>query len=115
MNKRVGEVEEFDFVPLNENLMTELHIAIVVTGWLTDEREDNVVRPWNSLDISREQYAIRYETKYLLELGQALDYILSMAVSVATQEALKYTVLSSKIIIVCNLFLHLKFKTNFHG
>ena len=96
MNKRVGEVEEFSFVPLNEKLMTEeLHVAIAVTGWLTDEKEDNVIRPWNSLNITREQYAVQYETKYLLELGQALDYILSMAVSVATQEALKYTVLSS--------------------
>ncbi|XP_012256500.2 transmembrane and coiled-coil domain-containing protein 4-like isoform X2 [Athalia rosae] len=99
MKKRVGEVEEFEFQPLtlaNYGAIDEqLHIAIAITGWLNDEADDNVVRPWQALAASREQYALRYETKYLIELGQALEYILSMAVSLATQEALKYTILSS--------------------
>lgn len=98
MNKRVGQVEEFGFEPLARCTDTDsqLHIAIAITGWLTDEKEGNVQRPWRCLAVSREQYALRYETKYLVELGQALEYILSIAVSLATQEALKYTILSSK-------------------
>lgn len=104
MKKRVGEIEEFCFIPVRKYDHGEhLHIAIVVTGWLTDEEPENVVRPWQSLDVSREQYALRYETKYLYELGQALEYILTMAVSFATQEALKYTILSGRI-------LHLSFQ-----
>ncbi|XP_043280497.1 transmembrane and coiled-coil domain-containing protein 4-like isoform X2 [Venturia canescens] len=97
MNKRVGQVEEFGFMPLSRLTETDsqLHIAIAITGWLKDENPGNVERPWRCLAISREQYALRYETKYLLELGQALEYILSIAVSLATQEALKYTILSS--------------------
>ena len=98
MNKRVGQVEEFGFEPLSLYTETDsqLHVAIAITGWLKDENPGNVQRPWRCLAVSREQYALRYETKYLLELGQALEYVLSIAVSLATQEALKYTILSSE-------------------
>ncbi|XP_011301607.1 transmembrane and coiled-coil domain-containing protein 4-like isoform X2 [Fopius arisanus] len=96
MNKRVGHLEEFSFQPLSCASQTDsqLHIAIAITGWLKSEDPGAILRPWRCLAISREQYALRYETKYLVELGQALEYILSMAVSFATQEALKYTILS---------------------
>ncbi|XP_012286477.1 transmembrane and coiled-coil domain-containing protein 4 isoform X2 [Orussus abietinus] len=96
MNKRVGQVEEFGFQSMMpyEVIEHQLHIAIAITGWLNDEDPESITKPWQSLAVSREQYALRYETKYLIELGQALDYILSIAVTVATQEALKYTVLS---------------------
>lgn len=96
MKKRVGQVEEFDFEPLSRFSMMDqqLHIAIAIAGWLKNEDTENVVKPWRCLAVSREQYALRYESKYLVELGQALEYILSMAVSFATQEALKYTILS---------------------
>ncbi|XP_008560315.1 transmembrane and coiled-coil domain-containing protein 4 [Microplitis demolitor] len=96
MNKRVGRVEEFSFEPLSRFCETDqqLHVAIAVTGWLKSQDVDNIIKPWRCLALSREQYALRYETKYLVELGQALEYILSMAVSFATQEALKYTILS---------------------
>lgn len=57
-------------------------------------RDDNFTRPWRSLLCSREQYYLRYESQYLLELGRAMEYILSFAVSMAAQEALKYTILS---------------------
>lgn len=50
--------------------------------------------PWQSLAESREQYSLRWETKYLMELGEAFDYILNGAISMATQEALKYTIIS---------------------
>lgn len=51
-------------------------------------------RPWRTLLNSREQYCLRYESSYLLELGHAIDYLFSFAVSMAAQEALKYTILS---------------------
>lgn len=99
MKKRVGEIEEFEFGVLpptseSETHVRQLHITIAISGWLTDLESDNFTRPWQSLFCSREQYYLRYESSYLLELGQALDYILSFAVSMAAQEALKYTVLS---------------------
>lgn len=43
-----------------------------------------------------EQYYLKYESNYLLELGKAMEYIVSCVASFATQEVLKYTVLSGK-------------------
>ena len=45
---------------------------------------------------SQEQYCLRYESKHLCVLGDAIEYFISGAVSMATQEALKYTVLSGR-------------------
>ena len=124
MRKRVGEIEEFAFgyltppdpddaaeaddadkeVPSVQSTISrestaqiitqQLHITIAISGWLSDDRHDNFTRPWRSLFSSREQYYLRYESAYLLELGKAMDLILSFAVSVAAQEALKYTILA---------------------
>ena len=124
MRKRVGEIEEFAFgyltppdpddaeeadeadggEPSDQSIISreataqiitqQLHITIAISGWLSDDRHDNFTRPWKSLFSSREQYYLRYESAYLLELGKAMDLILSFAVSVAAQEALKYTVLA---------------------
>lgn len=49
---------------------------------------------WLGLANSKEQYVLKYESKYLIQLGKALDYLVSIAINAATQEALKYTVLS---------------------
>lgn len=45
---------------------------------------------------SREQYALRYESKYLKEMGASMDYLFRIAVTQAGTEALKYTVLSGR-------------------
>ncbi|XP_025424911.1 transmembrane and coiled-coil domain-containing protein 4-like isoform X2 [Sipha flava] len=97
MHKRVGDIEEFQFHKLSTDTETgdvHLHITIVISGWLSDERESSYIQPWEYLRDSPEQYYLRYESSYLLELGKAMDYFLSFAVSVAVQESLKYTVLS---------------------
>lgn len=43
---------------------------------------------------SQEQYYLVWETEHLVRLGSALEYILDSLMSVAANEALKYTVLS---------------------
>uniref|UniRef100_A0A8D1PXY4 Transmembrane and coiled-coil domains 4 n=1 Tax=Sus scrofa TaxID=9823 RepID=A0A8D1PXY4_PIG len=50
--------------------------------------------PWAALARSREQYCLAWEAKYLMELGNALETILSGLANMVAQEALKYTVLS---------------------
>uniref|UniRef100_L7M7A7 Transmembrane and coiled-coil domain-containing protein 4 n=1 Tax=Rhipicephalus pulchellus TaxID=72859 RepID=L7M7A7_RHIPC len=95
MKKRVGEIEEFAFDTLTEG--KGLHITLAVSGWLSDEDPGALKRPWRTLMNSREQYVLRYESSYLLELGHAIDYLFSFAVSMAAQEALKYTILSGLI------------------
>ncbi|XP_046332447.2 transmembrane and coiled-coil domain-containing protein 4-like [Haliotis rufescens] len=100
MKRRVGAIEEFEFEPLipgaqlhMESVTKQLHITVAVTGWLSSTMQD-FRQPWKSLAESREQYCLRWESRYLIELGKAFDYILSGAVTMATQEALKYTILS---------------------
>jgi len=50
---------------------------------------------WLGLASSAEQYILRYESKYLREMGQVLDYLVSVGVTTAVQESLKHTVLAS--------------------
>lgn len=56
---------------------------------------------------SREQYCLRYESTYLLQLGRAMDYLFSFAVTMAAQEALKYTILSGMYTILSGMYIHL--------
>lgn len=92
MQKRIGDIEEFAFESLSEG--SHLHITIAISGWLTKEDPAEFMEPWRTLYHSREQYVLRYESTYLLELGQAMDYLLQFALSMAVQETLKYTILA---------------------
>ena len=95
MNKRVGNIEEFKFEPVTDD--RALHLTIAVSGWITNTNENAFTSPWQTLEHSQEQYSLRYESSYLLELGRAFDYFLGFAVSMAAQEALKYTLLGGLI------------------
>ena len=39
MNKRVGDLEEFEFEALTEG--RQLHVTVAVSGWLTEENPGN--------------------------------------------------------------------------
>uniref|UniRef100_A0A8C8S9F7 Transmembrane and coiled-coil domains 4 n=1 Tax=Pelusios castaneus TaxID=367368 RepID=A0A8C8S9F7_9SAUR len=92
MKKRVGAIEEFEFLPLTEG--KQLHITIAITGWLCTGKYGSFTAPWNSMLQSSEQYCLAWESKYLMELGNTLDSLLNGLVNIMAQEALKYTVLS---------------------
>ncbi|XP_026965731.1 transmembrane and coiled-coil domain-containing protein 4 isoform X1 [Sagmatias obliquidens] len=92
MKKRVGAIEEFTFLPLTEG--RQLHITIAITGWLASGKYRTFSAPWAALAHSREQYCLAWEATYLMELGNALETILSGLANMVAQEALKYTVLS---------------------
>lgn len=55
--------------------------------------------PWRSLGACGEQYCLKWESRYLLDLGSVLDTLWDGLVSVVAQEALKYTVLSGELFI----------------
>ncbi|XP_060588948.1 transmembrane and coiled-coil domain-containing protein 4-like [Ruditapes philippinarum] len=101
MKRRVGAIDEFAFEPLTlmgsrlncARSVKQLHITIAVTGWINDRLQDFRI-PWSALADSKEQYSVRWESKYLYQLGEAFDYLLQTGLSMATTEALKYTVLS---------------------
>lgn len=60
------------------------------------EGEHIFQQQWRHLWMAREQYILRYESKYLVELGRAIDYLMSFAVSVAVQQTLLETALAGK-------------------
>lgn len=92
MKKRVGAIEEFTIETLTEG--QSLHCVLVVSGWIEHSGEDAFQYQWRRLAMSREQYTLRYESKYLVELGRAIDYFMSIAVSVAVQKTLMETALA---------------------
>uniref|UniRef100_A0A8C2U968 Transmembrane and coiled-coil domains 4 n=1 Tax=Coturnix japonica TaxID=93934 RepID=A0A8C2U968_COTJA len=92
MKKRVGAIEEFEFLPLTEG--RQLHITIAITGWLCAGKYGSFTAPWSNMLHSREQYCLAWESKYLMELGSALDTLVNGFVNMMAQEALKFTVLS---------------------
>lgn len=53
-------------------------------------------RPWLSLDNGKEQYYLKYEGRFLLELGKSLDTLSTVAMTQAVTETLKHTALQSK-------------------
>nr|XP_032824222.1 transmembrane and coiled-coil domain-containing protein 4 isoform X2 [Petromyzon marinus] len=92
MKKRVGQVEEFEFVTLTEG--RKLDVTIAITGWLSSGKYGSFETPWRCLHHSREQYCLVWESQYLRGLGRAIDSIINGLLSMAAQEALKLTVLS---------------------
>lgn len=93
MKRRVGAMEEFtiETLPPRER---GLHLALAVSGWISEEREDSFRWAWRHLNISSEQYCLRYESTYLLQLGKAMDYLTSFVVSYAVQQTLMETALA---------------------
>ncbi|XP_040921184.1 transmembrane and coiled-coil domain-containing protein 4 [Toxotes jaculatrix] len=92
MNKCVGAIEEFEFLPLSSG--KHLHLTIAVTGWLCSGKYSSFQAPWCSLGECGEQYCLVWESRFLRDLGSAMTSLLDGLVSIVAQEALKYTVLS---------------------
>uniref|UniRef100_A0A7N8WYX4 Transmembrane and coiled-coil domains 4 n=1 Tax=Mastacembelus armatus TaxID=205130 RepID=A0A7N8WYX4_9TELE len=92
MNKCVGAIEEFEFLPLSSG--KHLHLTIAVTGWLCSGKYSSFQAPWCSLGECGEQYCLVWESRFLKDLGSAMTSLLDGLVSIVAQEALKYTVLS---------------------
>ncbi|XP_059190004.1 transmembrane and coiled-coil domain-containing protein 4 [Centropristis striata] len=92
MNKCVGAIEEFEFLPLSSG--KHLHLTIAVTGWLCSGKYGSFQAPWCSLGECGEQYCLVWESRFLRDLGSAMASLLDGLVSMVAQEALKYTVLS---------------------
>nr|CAB3267017.1 transmembrane and coiled-coil domain-containing protein 4-like [Phallusia mammillata] len=95
MKQRVGGIDEFQFRPLTAS--KQLSITIAISGWLSNDSDTGFVMPWLNMLQGREQYCLVWESKHLMRLGNAFEYILDSLVSVAATEALKYTVLAGLI------------------
>ncbi|KAK1968016.1 YSIRK family gram-positive signal peptide [Colletotrichum sublineola] len=107
MDTYAKEVEDFRFLPLKDEWGQDykradadgkqgarLRVTIGINGWLNEEGD--VTKPWRSLGEESEVFALRYEMKSLLALGQELNSLVSSyAWSFVKVEILKRTVLAS--------------------
>ncbi|KAJ1326744.1 DUF726 domain-containing protein [Microdochium nivale] len=93
------QVEDFGFMPIQEGKKTktsrQLRVAIAISGWLNKEAE--VVAPWSVLTCEgTEAFALRWELKALLSLGDAMyTYVTSYAWSWAKSEIIKRTIFAT--------------------
>ncbi|KAF8361813.1 hypothetical protein PRIPAC_88736 [Pristionchus pacificus] len=94
MNKRVGAIEEFSIETLSEG--TSLRCVLAISGWIDKDTlpEMAFTHQWRHLRAAAEQYTLHYESKYLKELGSAMDYLMSFAVTMAIQHSLMETALA---------------------
>ncbi|KXJ91162.1 hypothetical protein Micbo1qcDRAFT_226030 [Microdochium bolleyi] len=93
------QVEDFAFIPIRDEKTAkasrQLRVAITISGWLNKESE--VVAPWSVLTCEgTEGFALRWELKALLSLGDAMySYITSYAWSWAKSEIIKRTIFAT--------------------
>ena len=104
VNKVVGSIEEFEFVKIKEE--RSVAFTIVMNGLHTSGdkskarnilgHSDNQLKAWTTLGYSEEQYLLKYETKQLKNFTTSLvDFVGNVAVTVAADEIIKYTILAA--------------------
>eukprot|EP00116_Pleurobrachia_bachei_P003130 sb/3463392/ len=88
VSKLVGSIDEFEFTSVKEK--PSVSLTIMMDG-LVAKKEN-----WALLRYSEEQYLLRYESKQIAQFSNALsDFLTSMAVSVAADEVIRYTIFSA--------------------
>jgi hypothetical protein len=107
MDNYAREVEDFEFLSVHSQGKTseeeekgaqeatehdhKLRVTICVSGWLTEKEE--VVKPWRVLGTGAEVFALKYELEALLNLGNAMDgMVTSAAWGYAQKELISRTI-----------------------
>ncbi|KAI1405467.1 DUF726-domain-containing protein [Hypoxylon fuscum] len=108
VDRYAKEVEDFKFLPLREEwgegwsnredltglAARRLRVTIGINGWL--KGEEDVTKPWRALGDETEVFALRYEMKSLMALGEQLNgFVTSAAWSAVRAEILQRTVLAT--------------------
>lgn len=103
MERYTREVEDFAFIPVRgppipspgdeKSPDHRLRVTIGISGWLTSE--DDIVNPWRVLGDDSEVFALRFELRALLRLGNALMTIVKKtALTIAGREVISRTILA---------------------
>ncbi|OJD24327.1 hypothetical protein ACJ73_04314 [Blastomyces percursus] len=103
MDRYAREVEDFAFLPIHtptasegENIASvrtdqRLRVTIAISGWLTEQ--EDFVNPWRVLGRDSQAFALRWEFKALVKLGNALSTVVrNTAWAFASKQAITGTV-----------------------
>ncbi|KAG9442924.1 hypothetical protein H6P81_018778 [Aristolochia fimbriata] len=95
MARRMGNVEEFEFISIGENHNKgRLAVGIFISG-LVFENED-FRKPWEGQDDNSEKYALQWESENLIAVSTAIqDWITSRITLELMKQGAMVTVLSS--------------------
>jgi hypothetical protein len=105
VDKYAREVRDFAFLPVRGSRHRfddekeaakqdhRLRVTIGITGWLTEE--DNFVVPWRVIGNESEVFGLRWETEPLMNLGNAMDLLVTSAAWAAGEQVLKKTFFAS--------------------
>ncbi|GAB1213455.1 hypothetical protein ATERTT37_002605 [Aspergillus terreus] len=105
VDKYAKEVDDFAFLPIRgtrRRLLNDkdaaqqdhrLRVTIGITGWVTEE--ENFVVPWRVLGPESEVFGLRWETEPLMDLGNAMDLLVTSAAYTAGEQVLKKTIFAS--------------------
>ncbi|KAL4793323.1 hypothetical protein BDV19DRAFT_380269 [Aspergillus venezuelensis] len=102
VDKYACEVDDFAFLPIygsrhrsdddGKEAAQEDHrlrVTIGITGWLNEE--DNFTVPWRVIGKDSEVFGLRWETKPLMDLGHAMDKLVTTAAWAAGKHVLSKT------------------------
>ncbi|KAL4918254.1 hypothetical protein BDW62DRAFT_210720 [Aspergillus aurantiobrunneus] len=102
VEKYAREVDDFAFLPIHGSRHRSddereaaqedhrLRVTIGITGWLTEE--SNFVVPWRVIGKDSEVFGLRWETESLMNLGNAIDYLVTSAAWSAGREVMTRTI-----------------------
>ena len=105
VDKYAREVEDFAFLPVRGSRQRHqdekeaakqdhrLRVTIGITGWVTEE--DNFIVPWRVIGADSEVFGLRWETEPLMNLGNAMDLLVTSAAWAAGEQVLKKTFFAS--------------------
>jgi Protein of unknown function (DUF726) len=106
MDEYAKEVEDFAFLPMRGSRRVErgigdvsiegrrLRVTVGISGWLTQEKD--VITPWSVLGKGNEVFALRWEVESLMEMGKAIESVVSSAAWTAVStEIISHTVFAS--------------------
>ncbi|KAL5063708.1 hypothetical protein RYX36_025445 [Vicia faba] len=95
MARRVGGVDEFDFISIGENHnQGRLGVEILISGFVF-EKED-FIRPWEGLNDNLERYSLQWESKKLIAVSTAIqDWLTSRLAMQLMKQGAMMTVLSA--------------------
>ncbi|KAI9040788.1 DUF726 domain protein [Aspergillus affinis] len=105
VDKYAREVDDFAFLPIRGSRHRSedekeaaqedhrLRVTIAVTGWVTEE--ENFVVPWRVIGTDSEVFGLRWEMEPLMNLGNAMDLLVTSAAFAAGGQVLKKTVFAS--------------------
>ncbi|XP_047339204.1 transmembrane and coiled-coil domain-containing protein 4-like [Impatiens glandulifera] len=95
MARRIGSIEEFEFIPIGENHNQErLSVEIVISGFVFEE--EDFVMPWEGQSDCMERYALQWESENLIAVSTSIqDWLTSKVAMEFMKQGAMLTVLGT--------------------